>query len=61
MKKGRFSKTEQKFIKENYESLSVDQIATRLDRDPDSIESHIESKLGKTKIAAKELQASYAL
>ena len=61
MKKGRFSKTEQQFIKENYESLSVVQIATRLDRDPDSVESYIESKLGKTKIAAKELQASYDL
>ena len=53
MKKGRFSKTEQQLIKENYESLSVVQIATSLDRDPDSVESYIESKLGKTKIAAK--------
>ena len=61
MKKGRFSKTEQQFIKGNYESLFVVQIATHLDRHPDSFESYFESKLGKTKIAAKELQASYDL
>ena len=41
MKKGRFSKSEQAFIKQNFEKLSVQQIATELDRDPDSIGSYI--------------------
>ncbi len=61
MKKGRFSKTEQKFIKENYKNLSAQQIGTQLDRDPASIDSYIEDKLGKTNKHAKELQASYEL
>ena len=43
MKKGRFSKSEHAFIKENFEKLSVQQIATELDRDPDSIGSYIVS------------------
>ena len=61
MKKGRFSKAEQAFIKENHKQLSVGQIATRLDRDPDSIESYINSKLKKSFNSVRELQASYDL
>tara|TARA_Y100001938_G_scaffold145524_1_gene222363 strand:- start:15766 stop:16560 length:795 start_codon:yes stop_codon:yes gene_type:complete len=61
MKKGRFSKEEQKFIKENYESLSIEEIATELDRDPDSVESYVNSKLGKTAIDKREIEAYYDL
>tara|TARA_R100000152_G_C6771027_1_gene197413 strand:- start:357 stop:1154 length:798 start_codon:yes stop_codon:yes gene_type:complete len=61
MKKGRFSKTEQVFIRENYQEMSVSQIATQLDRDPDSVDAYIEKKLGKTKTAQKEIEASYEL
>ena len=61
MKKGRFSKTEQNFIKDNYQSLSVEQLATRLDRDPTSVDDYIDRKLGKTTLQQKELEASYDL
>ena len=61
MKKGRFSKEEQKFIKENHESLSIEQIATELERDPDSVESYVNSKLGKTAIDKREIEAYYDL
>ena len=61
MKKGRFSKTEQAFIKENHESLSVNQIASQLDRDPQSVKDHIERKLGSSKIQKRELEAAYDL
>ena len=61
MKKGRFSKTEQAFIKENHESLSVNQIASQLDRDPQSVKDHIEKKLGSSKIQKRELEAAYDL
>ena len=61
MKKGRFSKTEQVFIRENYQEMSVSQIATQLDRDPDSVDAYIDKKLGKNKTAQKEIEASYEL
>ena len=61
MKKGRFSKQEQDFIKNNYETLSIEQIATQLDRDPDSVESYVNSKLGKTAIDKREIEAYYDL
>jgi hypothetical protein len=61
MKKGRFSKQEQDFIKSNYETLSIEQIATQLDRDPDSVESYVNSKLGKTAIDKREIEAYYDL
>ena len=57
MKKGRFSKTEQEFIRENHKDLSVHQIATRLDRDPASITSYVNSKLGNTITEERELEA----
>ena len=46
MKKGRLSKDEQNFISENSESLSVEQIASELDRDPKSIAKWIKDHIG---------------
>jgi len=61
MKKGRFSKTEQQFIKEQHKTLSVEQLATRLDRDPVSVEDYIARKLGSNAEERRELDASYDL
>jgi|TARA_Y100001951_G_C11235287_1_gene237030 hypothetical protein len=63
MKKGRFSKEEIVFIKENCNSMSYDSIAIKLNRDPESVESFVISKLGKniSSEAQKEWQASYDL
>ena len=44
MKKGRLSKKEQKFIQENHETLSAEEIAKKLDRDTVSIENFILTK-----------------
>ena len=57
MKKGRFSKTEQEFIKENHKEMSIHGIATHLDRDPVSIESYVNSKLGNTILEEREIEA----
>ena len=61
MKKGRFSKEEQKYIRDNHKELSTEQMATELDRDPDSVESYVNSKLGKTALDAREIEAYYDL
>tara|TARA_R110000744_G_scaffold103031_5_gene197735 strand:+ start:112 stop:906 length:795 start_codon:yes stop_codon:yes gene_type:complete len=61
MKKGRFSKTEQEFIKKNHKELSNQEIATHLDRDPDSIKSYVDSKLGSTIFQEKEIKALHDL
>ena len=57
MKKGRFSKTEQEFIKDNHKEMSIHGIATHLDRDPASIESYVNSKLGSTVLEEREIEA----
>ena len=57
MKKGRFSKTEQEFIRENHKEMSIHGIATHLDRDPASIESYVNSKLGNTILEEREIEA----
>jgi hypothetical protein len=57
MKKGRFSKTEQEFIKENHKEMSIHEIATRLDRDSVSVESYVNSKLGSTLLEEREIEA----
>jgi hypothetical protein len=61
MKKGRFSKTEQDFIKKNYKSLSPFDIAIKLDRDPASIESYIDLKLDSTVLDDREIEALHDL
>tara|TARA_R100001244_G_scaffold109010_1_gene80703 strand:+ start:1154 stop:1954 length:801 start_codon:yes stop_codon:yes gene_type:complete len=61
MKKGRFSKTEQNFIKENYKKLSSFDIAIQLDRDPASIESYIDLKLDSTVLDDLEIEALHDL
>tara|TARA_R110000824_G_scaffold48545_2_gene137045 strand:- start:138 stop:932 length:795 start_codon:yes stop_codon:yes gene_type:complete len=61
MKKGRFSKTEQDFIKENYKKLSSFDIAIQLDRDPASIESYIDLKLDSTVLDDREIEALHDL
>ena len=63
MKKGRFSKQEIKFIEKNADILSYSEIATHLNRDPESIESFIKNKLGKgiTKEKEFEIRAGYDL
>lgn len=63
MKKGRFSKTEIAYIKDHCETLSYEELGTQLDRDPESIESFIKSKLGKD-VSSKHsrvVQAEYDL
>ena len=60
MKKGRFTKSEQKFIKENHDILSEEEMGLRLDRDPESISKYILDKI-KTAPNDAELQASYDL
>ena len=47
MKKGRFSKEEQRFIEQNCETMPIDKIAENLDRDASSIKNFIKTKLGK--------------
>jgi hypothetical protein len=57
LKKGRLSKKEQKFIQDNHESLSAEQIAKELDRDEVSVENFILTKAKSTSV----LEASYDL
>jgi len=45
MRKGRLSKSETKFITENADTMSVEDISSNLDRDPASIEMFIKRKL----------------
>ena len=63
MRKGRFSKQESKFIEENADILSYEEMATHLNRDPDSVENFAKNKLGKnvTKSREFELRAGYDL
>jgi len=61
MKKGRFSKEEQEFIKQNAGVLSPEQIAQSLDRDPESVQNHIAQKLGTSALDKHEIEAYYNL
>ena len=61
MKKGRFSKTEQEFIRENHKEMSIQEIATHLDRDPDSIKSYVNQKIGNTALGEREIEALHDL
>jgi len=54
MKKGRFSKQEMMFIEANAEVLSFNEIASQLNRDPDSIKDWIEKRVGFTPKQKKE-------
>ena len=58
-KKGRLSKAEARFITDNAKSMTPDQIAASLERDPDSISSFIKRKL-KLGLSDEE-EASYTL
>ena len=59
MRKGRLSKPETKFITENADSMTVEDIATHLDRDPSSIETFIKRKLRLG--LSEEEEVAYAL
>lgn len=61
MKKGRFSNEEMEFIEANAEVLSVDQIAARLDRDPDSVKDWIGKKIGFSAKQKKEAEVANEL
>ena len=63
MKKGRFSKQEISYIKDNCDHLSYEELGTKLDRDPESVESFVKSKLHKdvSSTQARSLQAEYDL
>jgi len=61
MKKGRFTKTEQEFIKNNHRELSNLEIATRLDRDPISIQSYVKEKIGNSTLDDREIEALHDL
>ena len=58
-KKGRLSKAAARFITDNAESMTVDQIATSLERDPTAISTFIKRKL-KLGLSDEE-EASYTL
>lgn len=59
MRKGRISNDEARYITQNAQRLSVDEIAAELERDPDSINSFIKRKL---KLGlSREEEAAYSL
>ena len=60
MKKGRFTKSEQKYIRESYDTLTSEEIGIQLDRDPESITKFVIDKI-KTAPKPEELEASYDL
>ena len=59
MKKGRISKKEDRFIRDNLESMSVEQMAEELDRNPNSLANYVKKNynIGVT----KEEEASFSL
>ena len=61
MKKGRFSKTEQEFIKNNHREMSNLELATHLDRDPVSVESYVNEKIGNAMLDDREIEALHDL
>ena len=61
MKKGRFTKTEQEFIKNNHREMSTLDMATHLDRDPVSVESYVKEKIGNTTLDDREIEALHDL
>ena len=61
MKKGRFTKTEQEFIKNNHREMSNLEIATHLDRDPVSVQSYIKEKIGTNTLDDREIEALHDL
>ena len=61
MKKGRFSNEEMEFIEANAEVLSIDQIASNLDRDPASIKDWIGKKIGFSAKQKKEAEVANEL
>ncbi len=61
MKKGRFSKTEQEFIRENHKEMSILDLASHLDRDPVSVESYVKEKIGNTTLDDREIEALHDL
>ena len=61
MKKGRFTKTEQEFIKNNHRDMSNLDIATHLDRDPISVQSYIKEKIGNSTLDDREIEALHDL
>ena len=61
MKKGRFTKTEQEFMRNNHREMSVLELATHLDRDPTSVESYVKEKIGNTTLDDREIEALHDL
>tara|TARA_A100001201_G_scaffold30648_1_gene33212 strand:- start:399 stop:1196 length:798 start_codon:yes stop_codon:yes gene_type:complete len=61
MKKGRFTKTEQEFIRNNHREMSNLEIATHLDRDPVSVQSYIKEKIGNNTLDDREIEALHDL
>lgn len=61
MKKGRFTKTEQEFIKNNHREMSTLDMAAHLDRDPVSVESYVKEKIGNTTLDDREIEALHDL
>ena len=59
MKKGRISKEEEAIIEQSIGTLSYEQIAEKLDRDPESVENFIKRKF-KVGVTSEE-QAAFEL
>jgi hypothetical protein len=61
MRKGRFDIAEQNFIRANKEKISVEEMATQLDRDPASVALWIKNNVGATNSDKKEIEAANEL
>ena len=60
MKKGRFTKTEQEFIKITIEKCQISN-GYHLDRDPVSVQSYVKEKIGNTTLDDREIEALHDL
>lgn len=61
MKKGRFGRSEMTFIEQNCETLSPEEIADKLDRDPLSVTSWIKENVGFSASQKKEAAVAHEL
>lgn len=61
MKKGRFSNSDMQFIEANAEVLSIIEIASELDRDPDSVKEWIAKNIGFSVKQKKEAEVANEL
>ena len=61
MRKGRFDIAEQNFIRANKQKISIEEMATHLDRDPASVALWVKNNVGETNSDKKEIEAANEL